>query len=102
MMMPPIALCLLSYTDTQTPWHLRYMDDPASLSALAFPHSSGTCRYMNDPKVLAKLGERLGDIDPTAGGGPAAAAAGGAGAAAAAAPVMPSGPEVNDLFDAAK
>jgi hypothetical protein len=56
---------------------------------------------MNDPKVLAKLGQRLGDIDPTAGGAAATAAAGGGGAAAAA-PVMPSGPEVNDLFDAAK
>ena len=53
-------------------------------------------KYWNDPKVLAKIGERMGDI-PT--GAPAQ------GAAAAAAPTAAAqapAPEINNLLDAAK
>lgn len=54
-------------------------------------------KVMNDPKWLAKLGERLSDVElPTTG---AAAAAGAAAPPPAAAPPMP---EVKDLHDAAK
>ena len=53
-------------------------------------------KYWNDPKVLAKIGERMGDIPTSAPAEGAAAAA--APAAAAQAPA----PEINDLRDAAK
>ena len=53
-------------------------------------------KYWNDPKVLAKIGERMGDIPTSAPAEGAAAAA--APAAAAHAPA----PEINDLRDAAK
>lgn len=54
-------------------------------------------KYWNDPKVLAKIGERMGDI-PTSAPAEGAAAAAAAPAAAAQAPA----PEINDLRDAAK
>ena len=47
-------------------------------------------KYWNDPKVLAKIGERMGDVS-------AAAAPGAAPAAAA-----PSAPEIDNLLDAAR
>lgn len=50
-------------------------------------------KYMNDPRVLAKIGEKIGDVPP-----PTAAAAAPASAAAAAANV----PEIDNLFDAAR
>ena len=59
-------------------------------------------KYWNDPKVLAKIGERMGDISmgdiPTSAPAEGAAAAAAAPAAAAQAPA----PEINDLRDAAK
>ncbi|CAK0763605.1 hypothetical protein CVIRNUC_003075 [Coccomyxa viridis] len=54
-------------------------------------------KYWNNPKVLAKIGERMGDI-PTSAPAEGAAAAAAAPAAAAQAPA----PEINDLRDAAK
>ena len=53
-------------------------------------------KYWNDPKVLAKIGERMGDI-PTS-----APAEGAAAAAAPAADAQAPAPEINDLRDAAK
>ncbi len=47
-------------------------------------------KYWNDPKVLAKIGERMGDVS-------AAAAPGAAPAAAA-----PPAPEIDNLLDAAR
>ena len=49
-------------------------------------------KYWNDPKVLAKIGERMGDVS-------AAAAPGAASAASASAPPAP---EIDNLLDAAK
>ncbi|KAL4451917.1 hypothetical protein ABPG75_007579 [Micractinium tetrahymenae] len=48
-------------------------------------------KYMNDPRFLAKIGEKMGDVDPSLLGG----------APAAAAPPPPP-PEVNTILDAAK
>ncbi|KAL4420240.1 hypothetical protein ABPG77_011064 [Micractinium sp. CCAP 211/92] len=48
-------------------------------------------KYMNDPRFLAKIGEKMGDLDASMmGGAPAAAAA------------PPPPPEVNNILDAAK
>ncbi|KAF8063061.1 AKR2A [Scenedesmus sp. PABB004] len=58
-------------------------------------------KYMNDPKVLAKLGEKLGDVPPPSAAGAAAAAAPPR-PAAAAAPGAAAVPEIDNLFDAAK
>lgn len=54
-------------------------------------------KYWNDPKVLAKIGERMGDI-PTSAPAQGAATSAAAPAAAAQAPA----PEINNLLDAAK
>jgi hypothetical protein len=48
-------------------------------------------KYWNDPKVLAKIGERMGDVS-------AAAPAG----ASAASPAVTPAPEIENLLDAAK
>ena len=55
-------------------------------------------KYMNDPKLLAKLGTKLGDLAP---GAPDAGAAAPAAAPAAAAPAAAAEPEINNLRDAA-
>ena len=49
-------------------------------------------KYWNDPKTLAKIGERMGDVSDVAAPAPGPASA------AAAAPA----PEINNLLDAAK
>ena len=53
-------------------------------------------KYMTDPSFLAKIGEKMGDVDPDL-----LEAVGVPGAAAAAAPPPPP-PEVNNILDAAK
>uniref|UniRef100_A0A383W1I4 STI1/HOP DP domain-containing protein n=1 Tax=Tetradesmus obliquus TaxID=3088 RepID=A0A383W1I4_TETOB len=55
-------------------------------------------KYMNDPRVLAKLGSKLGDVPVPAPGAAAASAAAAAPPSAAAA----AGVEIDNLFDAAK
>ena len=47
-------------------------------------------KYWNDPKVLAKIGERMGDVSAAAGSGAAPAAS------------APPIPEIDNLLDAAK
>lgn len=47
-------------------------------------------KYWNDPKTLAKIGQRLGDISPASAGAAASQAA------------APPAPEINNLLDAAK
>ena len=47
-------------------------------------------KYWNDPKILAKIGKRMGDVSATAPAG------------AAAAPASPPAPEIDNLLDAAK
>ena len=54
-------------------------------------------KYWNDPKVLAKIGERMGDVSAIAASG-AAATASGTAPAASAAPA----PEIDSLLDAAR
>ncbi|KAF6258290.1 ankyrin repeat-containing domain protein [Scenedesmus sp. NREL 46B-D3] len=78
-------------------------DDPEFKEMFADIQKGGMgalMKYMNDPRVLAKLGSRLGDVQvPTPGAGAAA------GAAAAAAPppaAAAAGVEIDNLFDAAK
>lgn len=60
-------------------------------------------KYMNDPKVLEKIGERLGDVQvQVPPPGAAAAAAGAAAAASAGRPAAADVPDIDNLIDAAK
>ena len=54
-------------------------------------------KYWNDPKVLAKIGERMGDLSAVAASGEAPTASGTAPAASAA-----PAPEIDNLLDAAR
>lgn len=57
---------------------------------------SALMKYWNDPAMLAKIGERLGDVNP------AAAAAGPATAPVGQPAASANTPEINNLLDAAK
>jgi hypothetical protein len=70
-------------------WHAE-----AALHACRKNGMQALMKYWNDPQMLAKIGERMGDVS----GGADAPAPGPGSSAAAAAPAL----EINTLLDAAK
>jgi hypothetical protein len=86
-----------------TPPHLVLQEDPEFADFFGAVQSGGMAalqQYMGNPDFLAKLGERIGDIDLALPGEKRPAAP--PGAAAAAPPGAQAPPEIENLLQAAK
>jgi hypothetical protein len=80
-------------------WLLPVRPPPVIITAPPPPlPAPPPARFWNDPKVLAKLGEKLGDVVPPPGAAPPAGAAP-PGARPVTAPAVP---DIDNLWDAAK